>query len=248
MPAHDWTRVSAGTFHHFHHLWITEISNALNGGLLPANYFAMAEQIAGQAVPDVLTLENADASDREAELRVDGTTAVALAPPRVRFKTTKEIDRYAMNQRTLVIRRSGPDRIVALIELVSPGNKASQHGLRSFVVKAAAALRRDYHLLLIDLNPPGPRDPEGIHGALWSELGGVPYTIPPGEPLTLAAYAAGQPVTAYVEPFAVGDPLIDMPLFLDPEHYVPVPLEATYQAAWRGVPRRWREVLENPVS
>jgi len=38
--------------------------------------------------------------------------------------------------------------------------------------------------------------------------------------------------------------LIDMPLFLKPETYVRVPLEATYRDAYRGVPRRWREVLE----
>ena len=43
----------------------------------------------------------------------------------------------------------------------------------------------------------------------------------------------------------MGDSLKDMPLFLDPEWYILVPLEATYQAAYRGVPRRWRTVLEN---
>ena len=39
--------------------------------------------------------------------------------------------------------------------------------------------------------------------------------------------------------------LIDMPLFLEPEIYVNVPLEATYQAAYRGVPQRWKNVLES---
>ena len=51
-----------------------------------------------------------------------------------------------------------------------------------------------------------------------------------------------------VEPTAVGRELIDMPLFLEPEIYVPVPLEATYQAAYRGVPRRWKAVLEAPAT
>jgi hypothetical protein len=37
-----------------------------------------------------------------------------------------------------------------------------------------------------------------------------------------------------------------MPLFLTEELYVNVPLEATYQAAYRGVPKRWRDVLEAP--
>jgi len=53
------------------------------------------------------------------------------------------------------------------------------------------------------------------------------------------------PITAYVEPTCVGRVLPDMPLFLTPEHYVNVPLENTYMAAWRGVPERWRRVIES---
>jgi hypothetical protein len=60
----------------------------------------------------------------------------------------------------------------------------------------------------------------------------------------LVAYDAGPPKIAYVEPVAVGDLLNEMPLFLAAGWYVSVPLEATYQAAWRGVPRRFREILE----
>jgi len=39
-----------------------------------------------------------------------------------------------------------------------------------------------------------------------------------------------------------------MPLFLDPWSYVNMPLEATYRAAWRGVPCRGRDVLEPPTG
>ena len=45
MPVHDWTRVEAGIFHDFHHTWITAIKNALNAGLLPEEYYALAEQL-----------------------------------------------------------------------------------------------------------------------------------------------------------------------------------------------------------
>lgn len=38
-----------------------------------------------------------------------------------------------------------------------------------------------------------------------------------------------------------------MPLFLEPEAYVNVPLEATYQGAYHGVPGRWKRVLESPT-
>jgi hypothetical protein len=136
--------------------------------------------------------------------------------------------------------------MVALIELVSPGNKKGSRAFRAFVEKASEVVWQGYHLLVVDLFPPTPRDPRGIHGAIWSELGGDPFDPPPDKPLTLVAYTAHVPVTAYIEPVAVGDVLPDMPLFLDREHYVPVPLEATYQSAWRGVPDRWRRVLETP--
>jgi hypothetical protein len=201
MPVHDWTRVDDGIFHDLHSAWISEIRRVLNRGLLPPDYFALAEQIAGGIGPDV-------------------------------------------RQRTIVIRHASGHRIVALIEILSPGNKSNRHGLRAFLDKALAALGRGIHLLLIDLHPPGPRDPQGIHGVLWREVAGDPYEPPGGKPLTLVAYAAGAVKTAYVEPLAVGDALPDMPLFLTPELYVNVPLERTYQDAYEGVPRLYRGVLE----
>lgn len=245
MPVHDWTKVSAGTFHDFHVAWIAEIRNTLNTGVLPPTYYAMAEQIAGNLGPDVLTLqrqEDVANSPRESNY---GMTAVEEKPPEVEFVAETEMDAYALKQRTLVIRHSSDDRIIALIEIVSPGNKSTRHALRSFVEKAAAALYRGYHLLIADLHPPGKRDPQGIHGAIWSEISDESYTAPLNKPLTLAAYSAGEIKKAYVQPFAVGEQLCDMPLFLEPEEYVNVPLDKTYQGAWRGVPERWRTVLED---
>ncbi len=208
----------------------------------------MSEQVAGDFGPDVLTLQAVAPTREVAAGGASSTTAVALAPPKVRFTATATLDEYALKQRTLVIRHSSDDRIVALIEIVSSGNKSSRHALRSLVERAAAALVHGYHLLLLDLQPPGPRVPHGIHGALWEEIGDEPYAAPTDKPLTLAAYAAGSFTRAYVEPVAVGDVLPDMPLFLEPESYVSVPLEAVYQAAWRGVSWRWRSALEAPAS
>jgi hypothetical protein len=249
MPIHDWTRVTAGTWHAFHLSWISEIQLSLNAGLLPPDYYAQAEQIAGPMGPDVLTLQMPDPpqNGRPEPLSSNGGVAISVAPPRMRVTVEAEMDDYVLKRRTLVIRHASGDRIVALIELVSPGNKSSQHGLRSFVAKALESLYRGYHLLLVDLFPPGPRDPNGIHDAIWSEFCDDSFVLPANEPLTLAAYSAGPRKKAYVEPTAVGRELIDMPLFLEPEWYVNVPLEATYQAAYRGVPRRWQRVLD-PIS
>ena len=40
---------------------------------------------------------------------------------------------------------------------------------------------------------------------------------------------------AFVEPVAVGDSLIDMPLYLEPGRHVAVPLEETYRLAFESV-------------
>jgi hypothetical protein len=254
MPVHDWRRGTAGTFHDFHLAWIAELRRVLNGGLLPPGYYALAEQVAGEVIPDVLTLQQAGSSPDVAELKEtfgSGATAAVLtvteAPPRVSVTaTTSEAVTLALRQRRITIRHATGDRIIALIEIVSPGNKESEPMFHAFIEKAAAALQAGYHLLILDLWPPGSFDPSGIHGALWSLIGGTSYQARKDRPLTLAAYAVRAPglVTAYVEPLKVSEALPDMPLFLAPEHYINVPLERTYCAAWEGVPERWRRVIE----
>ena len=257
MPIHDWARVNAGTFHDFHHEWISTIKRALNDGLLPPDYYAMAEQIAGGLGPDVLALENVQPAPAESSgngsVGAGGSPGragitVAVTPPRVRFVATGEVEQYARKRKAVTVRHASDDRVVAIVEIVSPGNKASRHGLRSFVEKAVAFLEAGVHLLIIDLFAPGPRDPQGIHAAIWSEIVADDFRLPADKPLTLVAYSAGEVKTAYIEPVAVGDVLPEMPLFLEPDVYVPLPLEATYQTAWGGVPGRWRRVLEGKAS
>jgi len=245
MPVHDWSCVDAGIFHHFHLGWIDQLQRSLNGGLLPSEYYALAEQYAGKYGPDVLTLQQHDvAGQDESEDGSGKSGTLALAPPpKVQFTATSEMAFYVAKQNAVVVRHISGDHVVAIIEVVSPGNKSSQNALRKFVEKAAGALFQGYHLLILDLIPPGPRDRQGIHGAIWEEIEDDTYRAPRDKPLTLAAYSADEATRAYVEPIAVGDRLPDMPLFLTPDACVHVPLEATYQAAWEGVPRRWQSVL-----
>ncbi len=243
MPVHDWTRVSDGTFHDFHYSWVLEIKRALKRGLLPKGYYVMAEQLGGDlGAPDVLTLQTAG-KEPEPEGPLAGTATLTESPPVVHARTTITRDPYARVQRTLVIRHTSDDRIVAMIEVLSPGNKSSRHAIRSFLDKAVAALDGGVHLLLIDVHPPGPRDPHGIHGALLNEIGTEEYLLGSERPLTVVAYTSGAVVDGFVAHFAVGEPIPQMPLFLTRENYVHVPLEATYMAAWEDVPPQYQEVL-----
>jgi hypothetical protein len=243
MPIHDWTRVDAGIFHAFHHSWIEEIARALNRGLLPAEYYALAEQHAAGFGPDVLTLQD-DADDNVEPTPAAGDGGALLTAPKLQPTAETDLAFYRRKQSSVAVRHVSGDRIVAMVEIVSPGNKASRSALRAFVEKAAELLEKRIHLLIVDLHPPRRRDPQGIHREIWEEIAGQEYAAPAEKPLTLAAYESGLSVRAYVVSVAVGDELIDMPLFLEPGKAVHVPLEATYRAAFAVVPRRWRRVLE----
>jgi Protein of unknown function (DUF4058) len=151
---------------------------------------------------------------------------------------------YRRKQTPLVVRHVSGDRVVAMIEIVSPGNKSTRNALRFFVEKAAALLDERIHLLIADLLPPGRHDPLGIHAAIWDEIAGQEYAAPAGQPLTLAAYETALTVRAYVRTVEVGDTMPEMPLFLEENRCVQVPVEATYQTAFAAMPRRWRRVLE----
>jgi hypothetical protein len=241
MPIHDWMRVNAGIFHDFHSAWIVEIRNTLNDGLLPSEYYALAEQVTRPFGPDVLTLQANGNVKPSGGSPCSRSIALLERPPKVRVVQESEGDLYAKKANRIAIRHASEDRIIAIIEILSPGNKSSLHAMDELLDKVWSVIDQGIHLLLIDLFPPTPRDPQGIHKLIWGDAAPAP---PAGQLLTLAAYHAVLPRRAFVEPTAVGSSLIDMPLLLDEGHYVPVPLEATYLAAWRGVPQRWKTVLE----
>jgi hypothetical protein len=89
MPVHDWSRVEAGLFHHFHHSWIEELQRVLNAKVLPPDYDAMAERA-------------------EPKREVWGET---------------EMEFSHRKQTSVTVRHVSGDRVVARIEVGSPGNK-----------------------------------------------------------------------------------------------------------------------------
>lgn len=240
MPIHDWTRVRANRFHDFHQSWTIAIRNALNAGKLPPGYFAMVEQQAGRTEADVITL---DLNPPPGGVPPGGV-AIATAPPKTRFVTRSEAALYARKASQITVRHPDGD-VVAVIEIVSPGNKDSRHAIRAFARKAVEFLHAGVHLLIVDLFPPGPRDLQGIHKVIWDRIREEPFQLPPDKPLTLAAYAVETEIVAYVEPVAVGDLLPDMPIFLTGDRYVPCPLESTYQTAWSQFPAPLKGPLES---
>lgn len=245
MPVHNWKRVDANLFHHFHQRWSGAICDALNDGRLPPGYSALIEQRVGGVEPDVLALER---RDRKTKREDSNGNVLTQTPPATRHVVEWDEDVYAARANRIAIKhRLG--EIVCVLEIVSPGNKNSRSALRSFVEKSVEFLRNGVNLLIIDLFPPTPRDPGGIHLAISEEFGGDTFELPADKPLTLAAYVAGDLLSGtaargYVETVGVGDVLPDMPAYLDSRGHVPVPLEATYQRTWQSCPADMRTLVE----
>jgi hypothetical protein len=118
MPIHDWTRVDAGLFHDFHQDWTIEPRLSLDAGRLPPGYVALTDQQTGGTIPDVLALNR----------RSKG--------PFVVEGEAKTSARHA--NRIRIQHRHG--QVVAVMEIVSPGNKSSHLALQVFVREVADLL------------------------------------------------------------------------------------------------------------
>ena len=252
MGIHDWTRVDAGTWHSFHVSWIAEIKRALNAGTLPDGYYAEAERQASRYEADVLTLERAPTSDEGATspgMSNGNGTAVAIAPvtaPRLsQFYEADPAADYALKRRTLAVRHASGDRVVALIELASPGNKDREASVEQFAAKACDALRAGVHVAVIDPFPPRRADGGGgLVGAVADAAGFDVPPLPADRPLCLGSFESARPPRLYAEPLAVGDEPPNLPLFYDAVgRFVEIPLSETYAAAWQATPKRWRDVI-----
>jgi hypothetical protein len=212
-------------FHDFHHEWVSQVTRSLNRKLSGTDRYSLVEWLPVGVVPDRLTLK--------------------MTPPQTPFRITDPPKWYASKKKAVTIRHISEHCVVAVLEIVSPGTKDGRSALALFVRKAQDLLAAGVHLSLVDLFPPTPRDPEGIHPVVWGEDDGDTFRFDQARPLTCAAYIGGAGAQAFVEPVAVGEKLPDLAVFLTPEEYVAVPLEATYEAAFEAVPEYWRDALTN---
>lgn len=245
MPIHDWTQVGDEVFSTFHGTWIADLYRFLNKGVLPDGYYAASERHEFGFRPDVLAFKILDATNGSAERESAGGTVVLTASPRI--VPVGEFDPTLRPRRRYIAVREGESRrLVAVIEIVSAGNKSSQNGLRDFVRKSAEFLDRGVHLLVVDLHPPGPRDPHGLHNCIWREFSEDNPILPNEHPCMFSSFDANpEKFAVYVTTAKVGDPMPTVPLFLAPGRYVEVNLEPTYMTAFEGLSIYDRHPLES---
>jgi hypothetical protein len=243
MPVHDWQRVDRSYFHSFYLGWVARISADLNVGVLPSAYYALCENIGEAHRPAFLEL--AEPEDNFVDPGKPGAIrSCSESPPRTWLHSACDRPEYA--EKVISVRRCDDHQVAAAIRILSGDSKHGRHRFASLMEWAVGAIRAGIHLLLVDPFPPGRHDPDGIHKAIRDEFQEEDVALPSNKPLLLASYEAEPLRAAYVEPVGAGDALPDMPLFLEADRYVPVPLEASYQAEWDVFPAALKGLLEAP--
>ena len=133
MPIHEGSRVDAGIVHHFHQRWISAITDVLNQRLLPGEYYALAEQQGAGFEPDVMTLKRSDdpePSDDDVPAITGrpssgSSSGLLVAPPQAQITAETDLEFYRRKQNVVAVRHVSGDHLVAIVEVVSKGNKES---------------------------------------------------------------------------------------------------------------------------
>lgn len=225
MPLYDWTRVTDNVFHAFHGAWLAQLMGALNRSVLPDGYVARMEESLGTVESDVLALESGSAPPLPAPPANAPEPTVAIAEPRLDLR----------GQRRLAVFSAREERRVAVLEVLSPGNKDSEIKAGTFEGKVVRCLASGLHVLLIDLLAP-TRSAPGVGAAIAREIG--EGGVADGGHCTTSFEVRADPseVRIYHRALALGEVMPDAPLFVAPGYPVDVPLEQTAAAALDMLP------------
>lgn len=214
---------------------LTAISNALLPRVLPRydvrieEYLVVThdEQRLHRVQPDV-TISTA------ADWNVEDGGAAAVAQP-----TTVELDYpdfEPLTQRHLVLVHRASGRVVTVIELLSPVNKASgQEGRNAYLDKRAEFLASRCHLVELDLLRGGRRLP-------------MAGPLPRGDYYVYVGRAGRRP-RCQVLAWSLPAPLPTVPIPLLPEDAdVPLDLQAAFRAAYEPALYERRLPYEGPLQ
>jgi hypothetical protein len=215
----------------FHSNWATRIADAVNAQL-PAEFFAEEHTHFGRVEIDVATFEH----ERPAAHR--NGSSVAVAEPRVWAPTTADVTVPAVFPDSFQVKvfntTAGPT-LVAVIELVSPGNKDRAEERRAFAVKSASYLHQGISLIIVDVvtNRGG-----NLHNETARTFSDDSRLMMTDADLYAVAYRPvlreeRSEIDVWMHRLAVGQSLPTLPLRLTGDLFVPVDLESTYTEACR---------------
>jgi hypothetical protein len=214
----------------FHSNWATKIADALTERWLPPNYIAEEHAHLGPSVEiDVATFER-DSSARG---------AVATVSPKVWTPPAPDAVIPSVIPDTFEVRILNTDtgpKLVAAIELISPGNKDRAAERRAFAVKCASYLYQGIGLIIVDIVTSRRAN---LHNEVLRvmEAPDAPH-LARKVSLYAAAYRplrrrGKDQLEIWRAPLALREPLPTLPLSLRADLVIPVDFEATYAEACR---------------
>jgi len=224
-----------------HGQWPAMIVMALNRKLPPRYVAAPRVHLGPYMEIDVSAYDKAeraafaattDASEAEGE---GGVATAVWAPPRPTLDVITELpdqDEYEVRIYDTTRRR----RLVAAVEIVSPANKDRPENRRAFVAKCAALLQEQVSVTIVDVVTTRHFN---LYGELLDLIGGTDPALAPEAPTVYAAACRGTKkhnawlLETWTCPFALGQPLPTLPLWLADNLAVPLELEASYEETCR---------------
>jgi hypothetical protein len=236
MPLRDHFRPpldDIASWEEFHGQWPAMIVMALNRKL-PPRYVAAPRVHLGTAMEIDVTAHEKDEPAAFAVATGGGGGGVATAtwaPPRPTLDVVADLpDQDEYEVRVYDTKRKR--RLVAAVEIVSPGNKDRPENRRVFVTKCAALLQQRISVAIVDLVTTRQFN---LYGDLLAWIGQTDPALAPGPP---ALYAAACRWThpdeawhfqTWNHALALGEPLPTLPLWLADDFAVPLELEASYE-------------------
>ena len=218
----------------FHSFWTSEIVRQLNQSVLPEDYVAEPTVKLGVEVEaDVGTLEEPNGRNRAGSENNGGVATAVWAPPQPALAFAVDF----ANQDTFEVKvqkDEGGWRLVAAIELVSPGNKDRPATRQAFLRKCASYLQEGVSVIVVDV---GTKRTGNLHADLVAMLNPtVTPTVADPRALYAAAYRTvlakeGARIETWPHLLELGHALPTLPLWLDVDLAVPVDLEESYRAS-----------------
>lgn len=216
----------------FHSSWATRLADALMERWLPPNYIAEEHVHLGPSVGiDVGTFEQEPAA-----LAAEGG-AVATVERKVWTPPIADGSLAAMFPDTFEVRvlstETGP-KLVAAIELISPGNKDRAAERKAFAVKCASYLSQGISVIIVDIVTSRRAN---LHNEILQLIeGSDTLQLPPESNLYAVAYrplrrGKEDAIDVWRSTLALGRTLPTLPLGLRGDLVIPVDFEETYAEA-----------------
>jgi hypothetical protein len=198
--------------------------------LLPRRYYAACQIHLGSRVEaDVAEFDTL--GDNSAEGNGEGGVAVATYAPPVAACVLPAIFPDDIEVHVLDTRDGAT--LVAVVELVSPGNKDRDEACSAFASKCAAYLQRGIGLVVVDIVTTRRAN---LHNARVERLGHPAAAMPADASLYATAYRPARRqeqnlIDVWLGPCAVGQSLPELPLALRGADCLPLDLDGTYTRA-----------------